>query len=281
MSSYKENTGNMFAKLENQKGFDGIYDRNLVNPYFNWVGHKNEQNLTDMLVAESIINRGVECVYIRREMKNVDLIFGEDPLSKFTKNFRMALYVESFEGWDGDGDWYSKFGFQVNDEMNVCINPNLFSKQGDGKQPQMGDLIYFPLANSLFEISWVEREDSWYMNGVLPMRKLKMTKFVYSGEEITLEKPEAAVDSIDDILNFGSDTDDMIDIAKINALDGRWDIGIDQGDEMDQLEDEVEKFYESEQVMPQGSEVKPVDPRKERNSPIGFNVNNNNPFDSF
>ncbi|AGB06992.1 hypothetical protein [Vibrio phage XZ1] len=279
MGAYDDNTGGMFAKLESQKGFDKIYNDHLVNPYFNWVNHTNEQNLTDMLVAESIINRGVECVYIRREMQNVDLVFGEDPLSKFTKNFRMALYVESFDGWDGDGDWYSKFGFQVNDEMNVCINPKLFAQQGDGNQPLMGDLIYFPLANSLFEISWVEREDPWYMNGVLPMRKMKMTKFVYSGEEINLEKPDAVVDSIDDILNFGQDTDEMIDIDKINSLDGRWDIGIEQGDEITQIEDEVEKYYESEQVVPQGSDVKPTDPRQE--APVGFSVNNSNPFDSF
>ncbi|AUR86087.1 neck protein [Vibrio phage 1.081.O._10N.286.52.C2] len=278
MGAYDDNTGGMFAKLENNKGFDKIYNDHLINPYFNWVNHTNEQNLTDMLVAEAVINRGVECVYIRREMTNVDLIFGEDPLSKFTKNFRMALYVESFEGWDGDGDWFSKFGFQVNDEMNVCINPKLFNQQGDGKQPLMGDLIYFPMANSLFEISWVEKEDPWYMNGALPMRKMKMVKFVYSGEEIQLERPESVIDSISDLMSFGNEeTDEMIDIGKINALDGRWDDGITQGEEMDQLEEEVEQFYQSEQVVPRPSDVQPVDPRSR---PVGFKANNN-PFNGF
>ncbi len=272
-SAYDKNTNGMFAKLENQKGFDKIYDDHLINPYFNWVNNTNEQNLADMLVAESIINRGVECVYIRRTMENIDLVFGEDPLSKFTQYFRMALYVESFEGWNGEGDWFSKFGFQVNDEMDVCINPRLFNLQGDNKQPQMGDLIYFPLANGLFEISWVEKENPWYQVGALPMRKMKMTKFVYSGEEIALERPDAVVDSIDDILNFGDPTEEMIDIDRINALNGTWDDGIHQGEEIKQIHDEVEKFYEGEQVVPKGSSVQPPEP------PVGFNVNTRNPFD--
>ncbi len=273
MSAYDQNSGGMFAKLENQKGFDKIYDDHLVNPYFNWVNNQNEQSLSDMLVAEAIINRGVESVYIRRDMDNVDLVFGEDPLSYFRRNFRMALYVESFDGWDGDNDWFSKFGYQVNDEMSVCVNPKLFAQQGDGQAPLMGDLIYFPLANSLFEITWVEKEDPWYMNGALPMRKLKMQKFVYSGEEINLERPDAVVDSIADIMSFGEDTEEMIDIDKINALDGRWDIGITQGEEMEQIESEVDEFYEGEQVVPNGSDVQPTPP------PVGFNVDNRNPFD--
>ncbi|CAM0000724.1 head closure Hc2 [Vibrio phage D480] len=276
MSAYDNNSGSMFAKLENQKGFDKIYDDHLVNPHFNWMNHTNEQNLADMLVAESIINRGVECVYIRRTMENVDLVFGEDPLSRFTSHFRMALYVESFDGWDGDGDWFSKFGFQVNDEMDVCINPRLFIQQGDGNNPLMGDLIYFPAANGLFEISWVEKENPWYQAGALPMRKLKMTKFVYSGEEIALERPEAVIDSIDDILNFGEDTDEMIDIDRINALNDTWDIGNEQGEEMAQIEDEVDEFYQGEQVAPNGSDVQPSTPSP---APMGFG-NSQNPFDN-
>lgn len=259
----------MFASLECQKGFDQIYDNDKVNPYFNWTTHSGEQTLADTLVAEAIINRGIECTYIRRTLQNVDLVFGEDPTSKFTEHFKVGIYVESFDGYEGDGDWYSKFGFQVEDEMNVTINPNLFTQQGDGKQPLAGDLLYFPFSKSLFELSWVEPEDPWYQTGALPQRKIKLTKFDYSGEEMALESDDVFVDSFENMVASADDDD----LAAINALTDRWDNGIEQGKEMEQIEDEVGEFYVSEQAVPTGTgEPATVDPS---NPPVGWNINNN------
>ena len=267
---YSKASNNIFATLENQKGYDQIYNNDTVNPYFNWTSHTGEQTLSDTLVAEAILNRGVRCIYIRRTLQNVDLVFGEDPTSKFEEHFDCAIYVESFDGWEGDGDWYSKFGFQVEDEMNVTINPNLFHKQGDGKNPLSGDLIYFPMSKGLFEISWVEPEDPWYQTGVLPQRKIKLTKFDYSGEEMNLTDEEEYIDSIDGLMDMNTDSE----LEPINALNDRWDNGIEQGLEMEQISDEVEKYHIKDQVVPTGS----PDPSSgdDVTPPIGWGINNNN-----
>ena len=121
MSIYDDNTKSLFARLENNTGYGATYDDKILNPYVQFHNHTNSQTLSDVLVAEAIQMRGVRCVYIRRDLVDVDLVFGEDPRSKFTKHFDISTYIESFEGWQGDGDWMSKFGFTVSDEMHLEI----------------------------------------------------------------------------------------------------------------------------------------------------------------
>lgn len=264
MSGFDDNTKSLFARLESQKDYGATYDSSTLNPYVNFSKHSNSQTLHDVLVAEAIQMRGVEAVYIRREMENIDLVFGEDPTSKFRKTFRIAIYVENFEGWDGDQDWMSKFGFMVNDEMNFTINPNLFKLQADGQEPREGDLVYFPMANSLFELNWVEREQPWYQLGTLPMRKIRAQKFIYSGEEINLD--DNYVDNVDGIFSV-----DEIDMSPVADLDGRFDTNIEQGDEVEQVESEVGVFKESESKYP---------PRAP-STRVEMTLNLDNPFDEF
>lgn len=264
---YNNNSGSMFAKLEGSKGYSNTYDSHTVNPYFNWTKAANEQQLQDILVAESIQSRGVEVFYIRRDM-NPDLVYGEDPLSKFKKHYKVSVYVESFEAYEGDGDWYSKFDFQINDDLNVITNDNLFRLQGDGNQARMGDLVYFPQAKSLFEISWVEKDDPLFPLGSRPSRKLKLDKFVYSGEEISLENEDYIdnIDSLDDMDKlFDEDNDNPSDVDIINNLDGRWDIHNEQGAEIDFINSEAEKFHVSHQQAPNAAD--PISDNDNRSLP--------------
>ncbi|UQJ95507.1 head completion [Klebsiella phage CPRSB] len=76
--------------------------------------------------------------------------------SKFTKSWKIAAYIDSYANYEGQRDFYSKFGMMSNDEMTLVINPRLFAHQTDGGIPVLGDLIYFPMDNSLFEITWIE-----------------------------------------------------------------------------------------------------------------------------
>lgn len=265
----------MFAKLESGRGYDKTFTDHITNPYFNWHGHVETQNLQDVLVAEAIQARGLEVIYILRDTPNLDLVFGEDPTSVFSKHWRISVYVDSFDGYEGEQDWYSKFGFQVEDEMNVTTNPALFAQQTGGLKPRMGNLVYFPLSRGLFEVSWVEVEDPFYSVGDLPMRKMKLKRFVYSGEEIDLPKPELHIDTLDDVLN----TDDL-DI--INGLNGEWDIAINPGAEIEQIQDEVDVFFQGQQVVPNGSDKIPEPPKS--NSPVmpplRTNVNKADNFES-
>lgn len=243
---YSEETKGLFAKLENSTGYGDIYDNHILNPYVNYHNHSGTQILANSIVAEAVQMRGVRCVYIRRTM-TPDLLFGEDPRSKFTEHFQVSVYVESYEGWQGDGDWMTKFGYSINDEMNISINPMLFKHQGDGLDAKEGDLLYFPMANALFELTWVEHEDPWYQVGQLPIRKIRCVKFTYSGEKIELQETSNYIDSIEDIFSVDETPSD---VERINALDGRWDTMIEQGAEVEYIQDEADKFVEEVTQIP-------------------------------
>lgn len=223
----------LFAKLENKTGYSATNKEEILNPYVNFHNHFNTQALFDTLVAESIQMRGVKCYYVPREYVKPDLFYGEDLQNKFTKAWMFAAYLNSFEGYEGAQSFFDKFGMNVNDEVTLSINPSLFKHQVDGKEPAEGDLIYFPMDNSLFEITWVEPYDPFYQAGKNAIRKLTAQKFVYSGEQITpkLQKNEGI-----NIPEFSE-----LELQPLTNLDGLADINIEQYAETDAINAEALK----------------------------------------
>ena len=235
---------NLFAQLESRRGYNDTSMDDTLNPYVNFNNYQNSQSLHDMLSGEAIQMWGIKCFYLRRNMSNVDLILGEDPLSVFEDNFPFACYLESFSGWEGAGDTMSMFGLVVNDEVNLIVNDNLFKHQGDGNQLAEGDLIYFPKPNALFEINWVEQEnEEFYQAGSIPNRKVTASKFVYSGEEI----------------NITGTGDDVSELTPVSNLEYAWQDSLIPGEEM---QDMVNDFTEMEQevtMIPEASETLNLD----------------------
>lgn len=233
MATYDKN---LFAKLENRTGYSQTNETEILNPYVNFNHYKNSQILADVLVAESIQMRGVECYYVPREHVSPDLIFGEDLKNKFTKAWKFAAYLNSFEGYEGAKSFFSNFGMQVQDEVTLSINPNLFKHQVNGQEPKEGDLIYFPMDNSLFEINWVEPYDPFYQLGQNAIRKITAGKFIYSGEEINpvLQKNEGI-----NIPEFSE-----LELNPVRNLNGIHDINIDQYSEVDQINSEAKEYVE-------------------------------------
>lgn len=233
MATYDKN---LFAKLENRTGYSQTNENEILNPYVNFNHYKNSQILADVLVAESIQMRGVECYYVPREYVSPDLIFGEDLKNKFTKAWKFAAYLNSFEGYEGAKSFFGNFGMQVQDEVTLSINPNLFKHQVNGKEPKEGDLIYFPMDNSLFEINWVEPYDPFYQLGQNAIRKITAGKFIYSGEEINpvLQKNEGI-----NIPEFSE-----LELNPVRNLNGIHDINIDQYAEVDQINSEAKEYVE-------------------------------------
>lgn len=228
------NDTGLFAKLENNTGYDKTNEVNILNPYVNFNNYQNVQSLADVLVAESIQMRGIELYYIPREYVNPDLLFGEDLQSKFTKAWKFAGYLNSFEGYEGANSFYSKFGLQVSDEVTITVNPRLFKHQVNDKEPQSGDLIYFPMDNSLFEINWVQPYDPFYQVGQNAMRRITAGKFIYSGEQLQpeLQRNEGIV-----IPEFSD-----LDLNPVRNIDGLADINDDQYSEVDQINDEAKEY---------------------------------------
>lgn len=226
----------LFAKLEDNSGYAKTNETEILNPYVNFLNFENTQTLADSLVAESIQMRGIELYYIPRQFVKPDIIFGEDPRSKFTKAWKFAAYLESFDGYSGDNTYFSGWGMAANDEVTLIINPNLFKHQTDNKEPIAGDLVYFPMDNSLFEINWIQPYEPFYQVGTNVQRRMTASKFVYSGEEL---KPELQRNKGINIPEFSE-----LDLMPVHNIDGLADINEIQYEESDAFHNEASQYTE-------------------------------------
>lgn len=159
-----------------------------VNPFFR--DSTAEQRLLNDLTIETIRAMGRDMVYIPRNYVNLDELFGEDIQNKFTDAYTIEMYIKNVMQFDGQGDVISKFGINITDRVSLVLSKTRFeqevsSKDADIKYPRVGDLVYFPLSNSLFEINHVNKRDPFYQFGTLTTYTLECELFTYSNEEIS------------------------------------------------------------------------------------------------
>ena len=81
----------------------------------------NEANLLDDLVIESIRMYGVDVMYLTRSLEAVDEILNEDDLSVFDAVYEMEMYVKNVDGFAGEGDFLSKFGLTIRDQVTFSV----------------------------------------------------------------------------------------------------------------------------------------------------------------
>jgi len=155
---------------------------------------QTEQNLVEDLVVESLRMYGHNVYYLPRKIVNEDTILGDAANSSFEDAYEVEMYLEGVEGFEGEGDLYSKFGVEVRDTANFVISRrswerfvSLDANLATGLRPNEGDLIYFPLSKSLFEIKFVEHENPFYQLGKLFVFKMTCDLFEYSGEKFDTE----------------------------------------------------------------------------------------------
>jgi len=177
-----------------------------TNLYFNNFGHFGQQNLLEDLVIESIKIYGYDCYYIPRTLVKEDFLFGEDVLSKFDEAYELEMYIKNVEGFEGEGDFLSKFNVEIRDEITFTVAKRRWQQEVDETQliaqedgenatrPLEGDLIYFPLTSTLFEIKFVEDEAVFYQMGELQTYDLKCEAFEYSHERL-----DTGIAAIDDL----------------------------------------------------------------------------------
>ena len=160
---------------------------------------KSEQNLYEDLIIESLKIFGQDVYYIPRTLVNRDNIMGEDIGSKFDDAYLIEAYIENVDGFEGSGDLYNKFGLEIRDEATFIISRRqwnslvgFWNNQLEEPKPQEGDLLFLPMSNSFFEISFVEDEQPFYQLSNLPVFKLQCSLFEYNDEQF-----ETGVSEID------------------------------------------------------------------------------------
>ena len=164
---------------------------------------KSEQNLYEDIVIESLKMYGQDVYYLPRDLVNEDRILGDDPESSFNSSHVIEMYIENTEGFEGEGDLYSKFGVEVRDQATFVLSRRTWNRFVSLDQnlvtstrPQEGDLIYFPLGNQVFEIRFVEHENPFYQLGKLNVFKLQCETFEYSHE--SFDTGIAELDGVED-----------------------------------------------------------------------------------
>ena len=166
-----------------------------TNSYFQNYNYTNEQELVDDLVIESIQIFGVDMLYLARSLTAEDKILNEDDLGIFSAAYNAEMYVKSIDGFQGEGDFLSRFGLQIRDQATFSIAFRTFERYVTTQdesliRPREGDLVYMPMNKKFFEISHVEHESVFYQTGALQVYDLKTELFEYSGGRFITGVPE-------------------------------------------------------------------------------------------
>jgi hypothetical protein len=157
-----------------------------TNFYFSNFTNSGEQTLIEDLIIETIRIYGVDAWYMPRKLNAVDDLLNEDDLSTFDNAYMLEMYVKNVEGFEGDGQFLSKFGLQIRDSITFSISIRRFTEDvgtyDEQVRPNEGDLIYFPLNRKVFEVTYVDNKPIFYQMGALQMYDLRCELLEYSNE---------------------------------------------------------------------------------------------------
>ena len=200
------------------------------NRFFNqYTPVKQEQNLVEDLIIESIKIYGIDGYYLPRTHVNLDKIYGEDASMLFDDALEMELYVKSFDGFAGQEDFLSKFGLQIDESVTFVISQkrftqslktsiiteysyNMLTEDGDELlsnrndvseydydaivRPREGDMIWIPMFSSMYEIKFTQNIENFFQLGKLYTYELRCDRIEYSSERINTDITE--IDEIED-----------------------------------------------------------------------------------
>lgn len=172
-----------------------------TNHYFNnYTYNRNEQELINGLIEECVQIWGMDVYYIPISTSiDKDIMLGDDPLKTFEQALLVEVYPETYTEYQGQGDFYSMFGLEIQNDIVITMSSRAFNKyiakQAGITRPREGDLIYVPQTNNvgeLFEIRYVDKNSDMSMFGKVNPFKFKMTleKFRYNNETIDTGVPD-------------------------------------------------------------------------------------------
>lgn len=136
---------------------------------------------------------GMDVYYMPRSSRETDdLVYGENTMKQFTMAFPIEMYLENVTGMDGEQDFISKFGLEIRDEVRLLVSRRRFGATVPQLRPNEGDIIYIPLVQNFFEITFVEHENDQAMfytlgrgrGGNVYVYGLKLKQFYFSNEII-------------------------------------------------------------------------------------------------
>lgn len=178
-----------------------------TNPYIDFWNDTGEQELLQSLMTETIQMFGTEVRYLPVTLRNEDLLYEEDTLRKFSSAVSIEMYLDNVQGWDAQGDFMSKFGLQMKDQVTMRVSRERFielvSPISNKTRPMEGDLIYLPAPiDALMEIVHVIHERApgqFYPLGKLTYYQVKLESYTSNQEKI--ETGDSEIDVVDYLEN--------------------------------------------------------------------------------
>lgn len=169
-------------------------------------GRSSEQLLVEDLIIECMKIYGFDIYYMPRQSVAEDDLFNEDPLNKFQFSYPIEMYMSDVNGFGGEGDLLTKFGVEIRDSATFVVARRRWDEEiaRDGQvqltdRPAEGDVLYFPLTESYFEIRRVELHDPFFQLGKLYVYVLECELMQYSSERF--ETGDTEIDDITGSLN--------------------------------------------------------------------------------
>jgi len=165
-----------------------------TNVFFQNYDFFNEQQLIDDLVIESIAIFGVDTYYVTKSVEAVDNIQNEASIAVFDNAYQMEMYVKSVDGFQGEGDFLSKFGLQIRDQVTFTVAMRTFERYATRVRPELmrpreGDIVYMPMNRKFFKVMFVEHESVFYQTGSLQVFDIKCELYEYSNERFSTGIP--------------------------------------------------------------------------------------------
>jgi hypothetical protein len=124
----------------------------------------------------------------RASQSSTDELFGDDPVKTFNNAIKIEVYMETFQDFEGNQEFFSKFGLEIQKSAKLAVARRSFNRyvtpiSGEAV-PKEGDLIWLPVQQKLLEIKRVEEEKNFFQAGkVAPyMFGLNIETFKYNGE---------------------------------------------------------------------------------------------------
>ena len=149
---------------------------------------KSEQDLYENIVVESLKMYGQDVFYMPRTLVGEDKIFGEDVASRFDDAYKIEMYLENIDNFDGDQELFTKFGVEIRDRATLHVARRrwqevTFDYNSSQVRPNEGDLIYLPLSDQIFEIMRVIDDQPFYQLSNLPTFRMEIELFEYNDED--------------------------------------------------------------------------------------------------
>lgn len=147
----------------------------ILNPYFNnsskklnehfsfqgeVFSNKEEKRVYDIMQEEICSQFGIRAWYLPKEIRTMDIVFGEAIASTFQKKFECALMPQDPVFRLGQ-DIVQSFGYSIETPCTFyapeySIINELKSLQLDGRDfPSPQDLLYIPLLNQIYQINYI------------------------------------------------------------------------------------------------------------------------------